>query len=121
MPGIELAVAGLYMHRAPLTAPCRELWVIAGRRGGKSNVAAAIAIYLATLKRWKLSTGEVGTVMVLATDRDQAKAEQSEGVDDTDRKAGQNWLTVSEAATVSGYSKGEISRAARPLGLFHDL
>jgi hypothetical protein len=60
-------------QRAPLTTPCRELWVIAGRRGGKSNVAAAIAIYLATLKHWKLSTGEVGTVMVLATDRDQAK------------------------------------------------
>ncbi len=60
-------------QRSPPTQPCRELWFIAGRRGGKSNVAAAVAIYLATLKRWPLAKGEIGTVLVLAADRDQAR------------------------------------------------
>jgi hypothetical protein len=59
--------------REPLLSAVRELWVIAGRRAGKTNIAAAIAIYLATLKVWKVSPGEVATVMVLAADRDQAK------------------------------------------------
>jgi hypothetical protein len=59
--------------RNPLAQIVRELWVIAGRRGGKSNIAAAVAIYLATLKRWTLSSGETGTIMVLAVDRDQAR------------------------------------------------
>lgn len=59
--------------REPLKAPCRELLVLAGRRGGKSIIAAAIAVFLATLKRWTIAPGEVGVVMVLATDRDQAR------------------------------------------------
>lgn len=61
--------------RAPLTSPCRELLVLAGRRGGKSHIAAAIAVYLATLKRWALAAGEVGTVLIVAADRDQARVE----------------------------------------------
>lgn len=60
-------------QRDPLTACARELWVIAGRRAGKTNTAAAIAVYLATLKKWTVSPGETPTVMVLAADRDQAK------------------------------------------------
>ncbi len=60
-------------QRGPLTSPCRELLVLAGRRGGKSHIAAAIAVYLATLKRWSLSVGEVGTVLIVAADRDQAR------------------------------------------------
>ena len=51
----------------------RELLVLAGRRGGKSCIAATVAIYLATLRRWRLAPGEIGTVMTLAADRDQAR------------------------------------------------
>ena len=59
--------------RAPLAAPCRELWFAIGRRGGKNRVSAAVVAYLALLKRWSLAPGEVGTVMVLANDRTQAR------------------------------------------------
>src|SRR5579871_6415201 len=52
--------------REALRQAVRELWVIAGRRSGKTSVAAGIAIYSATLMRWKLSPGEVGTSMLLA-------------------------------------------------------
>lgn len=53
-----------------------EIWVAAGRRGGKSVVLALIAIYLALFKDWTphLVPGERGTVLVLASDRTQAKS-----------------------------------------------
>lgn len=60
-------------QREPLAAPCRELWLAIGRRGGKNRVSAAIAVYLALLRPWRLALGEVGVVMVLASDRTQAK------------------------------------------------
>jgi len=52
----------------------RELWCLIGRRGGKSRIAAALAIYLATLCDYagKLAPGEVGMVLVLAASRQQA-------------------------------------------------
>ncbi len=59
--------------RKPPGQLIRELSAIAGRRSGKSSIAAAIVIYLATLKRWTLSAGEVGTAVLLAADRDQAR------------------------------------------------
>jgi hypothetical protein len=51
----------------------RELWAIIGRRGGKSKIAAALAVYLAAFTRPKLSVGEIGMVLVLAASRDQAQ------------------------------------------------
>lgn len=53
-----------------------ELWLAIGRRGGKSQVAALIAVYEALFKdhRAKLSPGEVATVMAIAADRKQARA-----------------------------------------------
>jgi hypothetical protein len=50
----------------------RLLCVIAGRGSGKSSIAAALVIYLATLCRWKLAEGETGVAMLLASDRAQA-------------------------------------------------
>lgn len=52
-----------------------ELWAVAGRRGGKSRMAALVATFLATFEdhRGKLSPGEVGHVLVLAPSRGQAK------------------------------------------------
>ena len=60
-------------RREPLTVPPRELWLAVGRRGGKNRVSAAVVVYLALLKPWRLAAGEVGTVLVLAHDRAQAK------------------------------------------------
>jgi len=53
-----------------------ELWLVIGRRGGKSQVAALIAIYeaLFTDYRKQLAAGEVATVMVIAADRKQARS-----------------------------------------------
>ena len=55
--------------------PHRELWLPVGRRGGKSNVAALLAVYEAVFNnhKEKLAPGEVATVMVIACDRKQAR------------------------------------------------
>jgi hypothetical protein len=50
----------------------RELWAIVGRGGGKSRMAAALAVFLALFQKHKLARGEVGYVLVLAMSRDQA-------------------------------------------------
>jgi len=55
------------------TDPVQELWIIAGRRAGKSRIAAALACYLATCRTWPTSPGEVPTVLILAADREQAQ------------------------------------------------
>ena len=46
-----------------------------GRKAGKSFTLALIACYLAVFKDWSpyLSPGEVGTIKVIATDREQAR------------------------------------------------
>ncbi len=55
------------------TAPAREAWVIVGRRGGKSRVAALLAVYAAAFRRYQLAPGERGVAMVIAADRRQAR------------------------------------------------
>jgi len=64
------AVAG---GRNPPTERVREFWAIVGRRGGKSKVAAAIAVFLAVFVRHRLSPGEQGLVLVLAASQEQAR------------------------------------------------
>jgi hypothetical protein len=53
----------------------REAWLVCGRRAGKSFILALVAVYLATFRDWRafLGPGEVGTIMVVATDRRQAR------------------------------------------------
>jgi len=64
------AVAG---DRDPPTQRVREFWCIAGRRGGKSKMAAAAAVYLAVFCKHKLSRGERGLVLVLSMSLDQSR------------------------------------------------
>jgi hypothetical protein len=61
--------------RQPPAKRVRELWAVVGRRGGKSRMAAAIAVYLATLVNHagKLAPGELGYIMVLSSTIGQAK------------------------------------------------
>lgn len=52
-----------------------ELWLAVGRRGGKSRIAALLAVYEAIFNdhKSKLSAGEVATIQIIAADRKQAR------------------------------------------------
>ena len=52
-----------------------ELWLCVGRRGGKSNISALLAVYEAFFNDYtdKLAAGERSTVFVIAADRKQAR------------------------------------------------
>ena len=55
------------------SSPFREAWFICGRRGGKSMIAALVAVYQTTCRSYALAPGERGTFMVIAADRKQAR------------------------------------------------
>lgn len=61
--------------RKPPERRVAELWVIAGRRGGKSRMAGALGAYLAAFQdhRPNLAPGEVGYVLALAPSKSQAR------------------------------------------------
>ena len=77
--GLELnreqahAFASVAGSRQPPAERVRELWCIVGRRGGKSKVATAIAVYLAVFVQHRLSAGERGLVLCLAASTEQAR------------------------------------------------
>ncbi len=52
-----------------------EAYAICGRRGGKSIIAALIGVFLACLRDYSdvLAMGETGVVLILASDKEQAK------------------------------------------------
>ncbi len=50
----------------------REIWLICGRRAGKSQIVAFLAVYLACFRKYTRSKGERIIGMVLAADREQA-------------------------------------------------
>ena len=57
------------------TAAFNILWLIIGRRGGKSFAMALVAVYLSVFRDWRpfLSPGERAVVLLVAADREQAK------------------------------------------------
>lgn len=59
----------------PPTEPVQECWFVVGRRGGKSFIVALIAVYLACFRDYSasLGPGERGVIMIIATDRKQAR------------------------------------------------
>jgi hypothetical protein len=72
----EVEIFRRFTHRTtPPTTAAREAWLVVGRRGGKSRIAALIAVFLACFKSYRhvLAPGERGVVMVLAADREQAR------------------------------------------------
>src|SRR5262245_44487762 len=52
----------------PLRGRVRELWLLLGRRSGKSIIAALHAVWATTCCTYTLSPGEVGVFMVVASD-----------------------------------------------------
>jgi hypothetical protein len=65
----------LTARETPPEKQVEEAWLICGRRGGKSRMAALIAVYLACFRDYTsvLAPGERITIMVLACDRRQAR------------------------------------------------
>ena len=55
--------------------PFGEAWICVGRRGGKSRVLSALAVYCAFAVDWRpcLSKGERAYIPVVAADREQAR------------------------------------------------
>lgn len=79
--GLPMSEAELEVYRSctgrndPPTAPAPEAWLVCGRRAGKSFTLALAAVYLAAFHEYRrhLAPGERATVMVIATDRRQAR------------------------------------------------
>jgi len=55
------------------SSPVRELWLLLGRRSGKSIIAALLAVWATCCRAYNLSPGEVGVYVVIAADRRQAR------------------------------------------------
>ncbi len=55
--------------------PYKEGWVVAGRRSGKSFIAALVAVFLACFRDYRphLAPGERVMILVIAADRNQAQ------------------------------------------------
>jgi hypothetical protein len=76
---MDEAAAALYRahtgRSALPTQPAREGWVIVGLRGGKSRIAALVAVYCSCFRDYAgvLAPGEVGTFALVAADRRQAR------------------------------------------------
>ena len=58
-------------RKDPPTTPFEEVFLVIGRRGGKSFISALIAVYLACFKQWDLGI-EKGYIMCIANDKKQA-------------------------------------------------
>src|SRR6516225_3417466 len=58
--------------RLPPSKAVRELWIIAGRRSGKSRTAALIACFIALFIKHKAAPGERPMVLVIAGSVEQA-------------------------------------------------
>jgi hypothetical protein len=70
----ERAVVETLTGRTTLPAsPVRELWLLLGRRSGKSIIAAMLAVWATCCRAYTLAPGEVGVFMVIAADRKQAR------------------------------------------------
>jgi len=75
MTEAERAIYATHTGRqAPPAIPPAEVFVCAGRRSGKTCMAALIATYLATFRDYRphLAPGERAMILCVATDREQA-------------------------------------------------
>jgi hypothetical protein len=70
------AFASVAGSRKPPAAKVQQLWAIVGRRGGKSRIAAAVLVYLATCVDYSgcLVPGETGYVLCVAPTQKQAQS-----------------------------------------------
>ena len=76
MTGEEFAAYQKFTSRSDRPKKAfKEGWIISGRRGGKSQMAAIIAVYLSLFSNFQkyLSPGEKAIVQIIAADRAQAR------------------------------------------------
>jgi len=79
--GLPMSEAQFALYRChtgrehPPEGQAREGWVVAGRRAGKSLIAALVAVFVACFRSYAevLAPGERATVAVIAPDRAQAR------------------------------------------------
>jgi phage terminase large subunit-like protein len=74
---VELAIYRACTGRIdPPETSHREAWLVCGRRGGKSYALALIAVFLACFIDYRryLAPGERAMILVIATDRKQARS-----------------------------------------------
>lgn len=71
----DLAFFRTHTQRSvPPTSPVNESWLVAGRRGGKSRLAAVVGFYIAIrFDPTRLAPGELAMVPILAADRKQSR------------------------------------------------
>jgi len=86
----------------------KELWVVAGRRGGKTWAAATLAVYLAALcdYRSKLRKGERARVLFLGQTMDQARCAFDIAVGIFDSVPALRKLVVKRTADMLSLSNG---------------
>jgi hypothetical protein len=60
-------------RQRPPTKPPSEIFLICGRRSGKSRFAGALAVHAAGFRSYKLAPGESAIIAVSAADREQAR------------------------------------------------
>ena len=78
LPMSEAQLATYRQHtgrQEPPISPFMEGWLICGRRAGKSFILAVVAVFLSCFRSYAehLGPGERATIMVIATDRRQAR------------------------------------------------
>jgi hypothetical protein len=73
-PDLELFKKCTGLEQPP-AGGAQEIFCLAGRRSGKSRIAALVGVYLACFCDWRkvLAKGERGKVMLIAVDRSQAR------------------------------------------------
>ena len=76
LDAIEIALFQLISGRATadVATAIRIVWLLCGRRAGKTVIAALCAVYLSCFRRYPaLVPGEIGVGMLIAADRSQAR------------------------------------------------
>ncbi len=75
LAGCELDTFRQFTGRKITPEETTEAWLIVGRRGGKSLIAALVAVFLGCFRDYSkyLAPGERGTLMVIAADRKQSR------------------------------------------------
>jgi hypothetical protein len=104
---IQIKIHQQFFHevaggRQPPQERARELWAIVGLRGGKSRIAAAIAVYLPCFVKHHLAHGETGYVLVLALSRDQAGVTRSPSAEQSSTATGDRGFNAHEIRLRNG-------------------